>query len=150
MRVTIERATKKGWIFTHSFIRVTVLFTEAEKEVIRRADLGEQMVYEHPQDKPDYEEWQRAREKRLREGQGAGGYLGGTRNFPRYRQSKMLHHFIENPVQDIRPYKFDDLSFLSIERAVEENLRHLKAAISSIEQGIIQVEQTGGKKTLEL
>lgn len=105
MRVTIER---KPRMYTTWFglgsqkqsgtnIEVSLVLTEVDKEIIKRAALGSHVVYEYPIDQEDYAQWQAAREKWLREGQGAGGYLGSCKTYPNAKPSLLVANFLQAP-----------------------------------------------------
>lgn len=126
-------------------IHVTVHFTEEEKEIIRRnTTLQDMLIFEHPNDEVLYNEWLEAREKRLREGGGAGGALADQKNYPRYRLSRLVSHFIENPTQVIGPIG-DDVYLVTSKKEVEDNLVKLKGYITTISE-----HHPPGKRELDL
>ena len=152
MQITIDR---KPRMYTTWFglgsqkqagiaIEVSIFLTEVEKEIIKRGALGDQMIYEHPNDKEQYDGWEKARQKRLREGQGAGGYLGGLKTFPRYQRSRLASHFLETPTHTIEPYQQDEFHLMSVEKELVRNIRQLKYVIEAVAQ------HPTGKKTFEL
>jgi len=146
MHVEIERAkTKDWWVFKGSpVVRVTVVFSEEEKEVIKRAPLYDYIIYEAPYDKILYEEWQQARIEKPE------GYLGRKRSYPtylhnppRYQHTRSVRHFLEKPTHDIHPFG-DEMAFINVEKTVEATCRELKNII----EGISTHPQE--KRTLEL
>jgi hypothetical protein len=136
----MERGTtKKRLIFGgNPFVRVTVDFSEEEKEVIKRSDLGTFLIYDHPWDLYCYEQAWEAKKT------AAPGSVAATDTPERYRWSRFVHHFLKNPTHDISPYPHNDMGLMHIENSVKENLEQLKALIVSV------LQHPTGKKTFEL
>lgn len=129
-----------------SDIIVTAHFSEVEKEIIKRGALHDYVVYEYPIDPVVYADWEAAREKWLREGQGAGGYLGSCKTFPGAIPSLLVSNFLQAPTQAIHPgWKWqDDVSMMNTENEIEENFKKLRTLIEAVEQ------HPTGKRTLDL
>lgn len=127
-------------------IVITAHFTEVEKEIIKRGALSTYIIYEHPIDPVEYARWQAAREKWLREGQGAGGYLGSCKTFPDALPDLLVANFLQASMQTIHPgWKWqDDISMMNAERQIEENFKKLRTLIQAVEQ------HPTGKKSFEL
>lgn len=154
MEVTIERKPHvyKTWFGlgkekqSGTDIVITAQFTEVEKEIIKRGALRDYAIYEHPIDQEAYARWEAAREKWLREGQGAGGYLGSCKTFPDAIPSLLVANFLQAPTQTIHPgWKWqDDISMMNTENQIEENFKKLRTLVEAVEQ------HPTGKRTLEL
>ena len=105
---------------------VTIQFSEEEKAIIAQNRLGDRIVYEHPSDESDYEEGQqRARTH--------PNSYDGKHPPPRYRQSRFVSHFLQEPTQEVHAYVNTPILFAEIQNIVENNLRELKKLMESIQ-----------------
>lgn len=145
MRVSIERAedtlTYTTWFGlgpTHTrrnpFVRVTIHFSEEEKEIIKRAPLTEFLVFEHPGDEHAYRMVEEANHERRAKLSAVGAFFDEMTQDenPRYRKSKMVRHFLESPTIDIWPWEEGEMVLNNIEAAVESNLQELKKNIERL------------------
>ena len=133
MKVSIEHkrpvvkkffgGTKEG---NYESAFVTLHFSEDEKATIQQNRLEDRMVYEHPSDESDYEEGQQtAREH--------PNSYSGRNPPPRYRQSKFVGHFLQDPTQEVYAYLDTPMRFAEIQQTVENNLRELKKLMEGIQ-----------------
>lgn len=105
---------------------VTIQFSEEEKEIIKQNRLHDKIVYEHPEDESNYERGQqRAMEH--------PDSYAGKHPPPRYKQSRFVHHFLEEPTQEVYSRLDTPMRFAQIQQEVENNLRELKKLMESIQ-----------------
>ncbi|HEX9984978.1 MAG TPA: hypothetical protein VGF69_17080 [Thermoanaerobaculia bacterium] len=133
MKVSIERkrplvnkffgGTKEA---DYESAMVTIHCSEAEKSTIRQNRLQERIVYEHPQDEPDYEEGQETARTHPNS-------YAGKHPPPRYKRSKLVGHFLEEPTQEVYDRLDTPMRFAEIQQTVENNLRELKKLMEGIQ-----------------
>ena len=105
---------------------VTIHFSEEEKAIITQNRLDDRLVYEHPEDESDYQEGQQtAREN-------PNSYVG-KHPPPRYKRSRFVGHFLQEPTQEVYPYLHTPIRFAEIQKTVENNLRELKKLMEGIQ-----------------
>src|SRR6266568_1800547 len=73
---------------------VTIHLSPEESETITQNRLGDRMVYEHPSDERDYEEGQQTAAANPNS-------YAGTHPAPRYKRSRFVRHFLEEPTQEV-------------------------------------------------
>ncbi len=105
---------------------VTIHFSEEEKGTIKQNRLEDTLVYEHPEDESDYENGQQA----VRE---VPNSYAGTHPAPRYKQSRFVSHFLQEPTQEVYARLDTPMRFAEIQKAVENNLRELKKLMEGIQ-----------------
>jgi hypothetical protein len=105
---------------------VTIQFSDEEKETINKNRLGDQIVYEHPSDESDYEEGQRTAASHPNS-------YAGKHPAPRYKQSRFVRHFLEEPTQEVYSRVDTPMRFAEIQKTVETNLRELKKLMEGIQ-----------------
>ena len=105
---------------------VTIHFSDEEKRTITTNRLQDRIVYEHPEDESDYEEGQQtAREH--------PNSYAGKHPAPRYKRSRFVGHFLEQPTQEVYARLDTPMRFAEIQQAVENNLRELKKLMEGIQ-----------------
>jgi len=105
---------------------VTIQFSEDEKEIIKQNRLGDQLVYEHPEDESDYEKGQEAAAT-------VPDSYAGKHPAPRYKRSRFVRHFLEEPTQEAYSRLDTPMRFAEIQQTVENNLRELKKLMEGIQ-----------------
>jgi len=133
MKVSIERKhpiVKKLFGGTkeagHESAFVTIQFSEEERNVIMRNQLANRIVYEHPQDEVSYEEGQQIAATHPNS-------YAGQHPPPRYKRSRFVEHFLEEPTQEVYAYLDTPIRFAEIQTSVQANLRELKGLMQSIQ-----------------
>jgi len=105
---------------------VTIQFSDEEKQTIKQNHLEDRMVYEHPEDESDYEEGQQTAMEH------PNSYMG--RNpAPRYKRSRFVGHFLQEPTQEVYARLDTPIRFAEIQKTVENNLRELKKLMEGIQ-----------------
>ncbi len=105
---------------------VTIHFSTDERETMTQNRLGDRIVYEHPSDESDYEEGQ----------QTAAAHpdsYAGKHPAPRYKRSRFVRHFLEEPAQEVYSRVDTPIRFAEIQQTVETNLRELKKLMEGIQ-----------------
>lgn len=133
MKVAIERKRPqiKKWFggtkeAGYESVFVSIAFTNEELQAIKLNRLHEFLVYEHPQDESAYDEGQEL--ARLHPNS-----YGGQNPPPRYRRSRFVHHFIDNPTQEVFQFVESPMQYAEVQAAVQKNLQELKQLIEKIE-----------------
>ena len=133
MKVSIERKRPMVKKFFGGFKEAdyesafaTIHFSEDEKRVITQNRLDNRLVYEHPEDESDYEEGQQtAREH--------PDSYAGKHPPPRYKRSRFVGHFLQEPTQEVYAYLDTPIRFAEIQTTIENNLRELKKLMEGIQ-----------------
>lgn len=110
----------------HESAFVTIAFTPEELSAIKQNRLGDRLVYEHPQDLSDYEEGQELAVTHPNS-------YAGQHPSPRYKRSRMVHHFVETPAQEVYAYLDTPIRFAEIQKSVGDNLREIKQLLEGIQ-----------------
>jgi hypothetical protein len=105
---------------------VTIHFSEEEMAIIRQNRLDDRMVYEHPSDESDYEEGQQT-------ARAHPNSYAGKHPPPRYKRSRFVGHFLQEPTQEVYAYLDTPIRFAEIQKTVENNLRELKKLMEGIQ-----------------
>lgn len=105
---------------------VTIHFSEDEKATIKQNRLQDRIVYEHPEDERDYEEGQETARTHPNS-------YAGKHPAPRYKRSKSVGHFLEEPTQGVYDRLDTPMRFAEIQQTVENNLRELKKLMEGIQ-----------------
>jgi hypothetical protein len=105
---------------------VTIQFSDAEREVITKNRLGDRIVYEHPDDEPDYERGQQAARE-------VPNSYAGKHPAPRYNQSRFVRHFLAESTQEVHSRLDTPMTFAKVQQDVEGNLRELKKLMDAVQ-----------------
>ena len=105
---------------------VTIHFSDEEKQMINLNRLGDRIVYEHPSYESDYE-------KRQQTAMAHPNSYAGKHPPPRYKQSRFVGHFLQDPTQEVCAYLDTPIRFAEIQKTIENNLRVLKKLMEGIQ-----------------
>lgn len=156
MQISIERKPHmyKSWFglgkwkqWGNDFV-IEAQFTEVEKEIIKRAQLRDHIIWEDPRDLANYQnELGNDAIRRSKMSVGWAIFDELTSSKPkRYVNTRFTEHFVNQPVQTIRPYLQDDFAMMSVERQIKENFTKLKglidAALNYSDQRQVHPKQT--------
>ncbi|MDX6404488.1 MAG: hypothetical protein QOH70_1943 [Blastocatellia bacterium] len=133
MKVSIEHkrpiikklfgGTKEG---NYESAFVTLHFSDEEKVTIKQNRLEDRLVYEHPSDESDYEKGQQTAMEHPNS-------YAGQHPRSRYKQSRFVGHFLQEPTQEVYAYLDTPMRFAEIQQTVENNLRELKKLMDGIQ-----------------
>ncbi len=105
---------------------VTIQLSVEETALIKQNRLEDRMVYEHPEDEGDYERGQQAARE-------VPNSYAGKHPAPRYKRSRFVSHFLQEPTQEVYAYLDTPIRFAEIQKTVENNLRELMKLIAAVQ-----------------
>lgn len=159
MQISIERKPHmyKSWFGLGKYkqwgddIVIEARLTEVEKEIIKRAKLGNHIIWEDPRDLANYQDQLGSAAIRRSKMSAVGAMFSEmtTADPPRYVKTRFTQHFLENPIQTIHPFEQDAFVMMTVERQIKENFTKLKNLTDAVLNHTEQ-QQAHPKQTFEL